>query len=247
MHISLGFCRLPNGGYYKKNINITKLCHWLICGKSGSGKSYFLMYILFNLVYNISNETKNNIRVFIADFKGSQDFQGIVPDYAEFAECENLVYEFYSEFNRIKTEKTEKRILLLFDEYSSFCIWLESQDQGKKRVQKIKSMIAQVLMQGRSLPNKCSAWFWCCVQRADSIYFDKGSRDNYMAIFIFGKASKETKSMLLSGETDNIPEDYQPSTGSALMLLDGQELQVLKVPTYDMDKMKEYLKYIGGL
>ena len=99
--------------------------------------------------------------------------------------------------------------------------------------------MAEILMQGRSLPGGGSAWFWCVCQRADSTYFSHGARDNYMVSIGMGRLSKESKGMLFPGE--EIPEDYTPCTGRGLILEDGKNLRIFQVPQIDKTRLKRLL------
>ncbi len=218
------------GVFIPLGISLEKSCHWLIVGGSGSGKSVLLLYALYGL-------SDSAIKIFIGDFKGSGDFIGLTSNYAEFDACVDLIEEFYTYYQDIKQNKTGEKILLVFDEYAGFLIWLEGQD--KKKATEIKNKIAEILMQGRSLPGGGSAWLWCVCQRADSTYFSHGARDNYMVSIGMGRLSKESKSMLFPGE--EIPEDYFPATGKGLILENGQELRIFQVPQIDKTRLKKLL------
>ena len=211
-------------------IFLEKSSHWLITGGSGSGKSVLLLYAL-NSVLNAP------ICLYIGSFKGEDSFLGITENYAEFGACVDLVENFYSRYQEIKQNRTNDRILLVFDEWAGFLIWLEGTD--KKKATEIKNKMAEILMQGRSLPGGGSAWFWCVCQRADSTYFSHGARDNYMVSIGMGRLSKESKGMLFPGE--EIPEDYTPCTGRGLILEDGKNLRIFQVPQIDKTRLKRLL------
>lgn len=230
MSIKTGFMPDATGDWVPFNIDITINCHWLIVGGSGSGKSMLLLYLM-NSLLNLP------ISVYIADFKGSGDFSIINTIYAEMERCIDLVEDFYNKFLEIKQGHTGERIMLIFDEYASFLVYLEGID--KKKATDIKSKIAEILMQGRSLPGGGSAWFWCVCQRADSTYFSHGARDNYMVSIGLGRLSKESKSMLFPGE--DFPEDYAPETAKGVILVDGEPLRVFKVPKVNKERLKKLL------
>lgn len=212
------------------DIDLEKECHWLIIGGSGSGKTIFLLYAL-NGVLN------SPISLYLADFKGSGDFLHLTSDYAEFGDCVQLIEKFYSHYQEIKEKKSGKKILLICDEFAGFLVWLEGQD--KKKAAEIKNKIAEILMQGRSLPGGGSAWFWAVCQRADSTYFAHGARDNYMLIAGLGRLSKESRGMLFSGE--DIPE-YFPGVGRGLILTPGKPVRVFQVPEINKDKLIQLLQ-----
>lgn len=219
------------GVFVPLEIDLESVCHWLIVGGSGSGKTIFLLYVL-NRVLSTS------ITLYIADFKGSGDFLHLAPYYAEFEACEVLIRNFYQHYQKLKKNKSKEKILLLFDEYAGFLVWLESQD--KKRATEIKGMLAEILMQGRALPGGGSAWFWCVCQRADSIYFSHGARDNYMLTVALGRLSKESRGMLFSGE--ELPE-YTPGTGKGLISIPGRPVMAFQVPKINKDRLRQLLQH----
>lgn len=230
-NVQLGF-ELIQGVFLPLNLNLKSHCHWLIVGGSGSGKTVFVEYVLNSLL-------NTSISLFIADFKGSGSFATLTSNYAEFEACIDLVEHFYDRYQYIKQNKTEEHILLIFDEYAGFLVWLESKD--KKKAVEIKGKIAEILMQGRALSGGGSAWFWCVCQRADSGYFSNGARENFMVSIGFGNLSKESK-IMLGFHADEIPEDYTPETGKALLSADGQALTILQVPKIDEKRLKLLLE-----
>lgn len=231
LFLKLGFSCV-NDIFFPFNVDLKTHPHFLICGGSGSGKSVFLLYLLNQLL-------DTNIQLYIGDFKGSGDFATLSPKYAEFEQCIGLIEEFYDKYQFIKQNKTGEHILLIFDEYAGFLVWLESID--KKKATEIKGKIAEILMQGRALAGGGSAWFWCICQRADSNYFSNGARENFMCSIGFSRLSKESKTML-GFYVEDIPEDYEPCTGKALISVDGQPLSVLQVPQIDVSRLKRLLE-----
>lgn len=214
-----------------KYVDLSKTCHWLVCGGSGSGKSVFMMYVLNQLL-------NTDITLYIGDFKGSGDYTALSPKYAEFGDCVALIEEFYEQYQYIKQNKTGKHILIILDEYAGMLVWLEGQD--KKKATEIKGKMAEILMQGRSLPGGGSAWCFCILQRADASYFSFGARLNFMLSVGFSRLDKETK-IMLGFNSDDIPLDYEPCTGKALISIDGESLSILQVPTVPVDKLRKLL------
>lgn len=209
--------------------------HILICGKSGSGKGILLLYML-NSVLNY-----RQINLYIGDPKNSGDFEGITPHYATNENVADLVEEVYKKYQEIKQKKTGERLLLIVDEYPSFILDLEGRD--KKRSGTIKNMIAELLMQGRSLPGNGAVMLWIVAQRCDSEYFPKGARLNFMTAIGLGRLDVQSKTMLFPGE--ELPE-YEPTRGTGLILMDGKPLKVFKVPTIDVEGLKKLLKEKAG-
>lgn len=205
--------------------------HCLVTGKSGSGKSVLLLYML-NSVLN-----DKEIGVYLGDPKNSGDFDGVTCHYATDGAVAELIEEVYEKYQEIKREKTGERILLLIDEYPSFILNLENQD--KKRAGAIKNMIAELLMQGRALPGGGAVSVWLVAQRADADYFPKGARLNFMVAIGIGRLDTQSRLMLFPGE--ELPE-YEPTRGTGLILMDGKPIRVFRVPVIEKERLKKLLQ-----
>ena len=229
MRIKLGF--VGEGGIYAPfALSLEKYPHILICGKSGSGKGVLLLYMLNSVV-------EYEIDVYIGDPKNSGDFEGIADCYSAGENVADMVETVYEKYLQIKSNKTGKRILLVIDEYPSFILNLENQDKKKAAV--IKNMIAELLMQGRSLPGGGSVAVWLVAQRADADYFPKGARLNFMVVIGLGRLDVQSKTMLFPGE--ELPE-YEPTRGTGLILMDGKPIRVFRVPVIEKERLKKLLQ-----
>lgn len=235
MAVRVGFEKIDNAGEIRLEVNIKTACHWIICGGSGSGKSYFILYAL-NSILN------SRISLYLADFKGSGDYIGLSDKYAEFGEITAFIDEFYSRYTEIKENQTGEHIMLIFDEYAGYLVWLEGHD--KKKAAEIKNKISEILMLGRELPGGGSAWVWIVCQRADSTYFSHGARDNFMVSVGMGRLSKESKAMLFPGE--DFPLLYSPETGCGVILEDGKPMRIFRVPRFDKNRLKLLLQKKSG-
>lgn len=94
-------------------------------------------------------------------------------------------------------------------------------------------------MQGRSLPGGGSVAVWLVAQRLDAEYLPRGARLNVMVSIILGRLDIQSKMMLFPGE--ELPE-YEPITGTGLILADGFPLRVLKVP--EIDNLERFRKLL---
>lgn len=235
MTVRVGFEIIKNVKGIRLEVNMKTACHWIICGGSGSGKSYFILYAL-NSILN------DQIILYLADFKGSGDYIGLSDKYAEFGEITAFIEDFYSKYIEIKENQTGEHIMLIFDEYAGFLVWLEGND--KKKAAEIKNKISEILMLGRELPGGGSAWIWIVCQRADSTYFAHGARDNFMVSVGMGRLSKESKTMLFPGE--DFPPQYSPETGCGVILEDGKPLRIFEVPNFDKKRVKSLLEKKSG-
>ena len=201
--------------------------HWLICGRSGSGKSKMLSYLLYGLL------DYRDLIIYFCDPKGSGDFSGIFSRYAEYDACTNLIEQAYEHYIKIKTQQTGERMILIIDEYPAYILRLEGLD--KKKAQEVKNMISEMLMQGRALPGGGSAAVWILAQRADAEYFPKGARLNFKVVVALGQLDTQSRTMLFPGE--ELP-DYPIQQGLGVIWVDGQPIRIVKVPLLPVEMKK---------
>lgn len=205
-------------------LDIRTYCHMLICGSSGSGKSYALLYLLKQLL-------DENVCLFLLDPKNSEDFK-FFEGYEHYYSADNCYQgfkAFYDIFTQArKTMQASKRYVLVCDEYPAFILQLKAQDglNKTKMASEILSINSELLMLGRGVAKGFGVWTVC--QRPMATVFQEGSRDNYMVSINLGRLSKETKQMLFSDE--DIPEDVIFEKGEGLLLADGKVLTEVKFP-----------------
>ncbi len=204
-------------------LDVTDYCHALITGSSGSGKSYSVLYLLGELL-----KENNRISPVFCDFKNSKDFEFLknYRNYYAGDDCYQGVVRFYEDFCKCrKGEQTNKRSVLIFDEYPAFINYLTMKDKNDKTkmANEIISIIAEILMLGRGI----QYGVWIVTQRADASLFANGARDNFMVILSLGRLSKEQKGMVFAGE--EIPN--RPfKRGEGVMLADGYDLKEIIIP-----------------
>ena len=205
-------------------LNIKTYCHALICGSSGSGKSYALLFLLKQLL-------DEDVCLFLLDPKNSEDF-AFLKDYKYYYSADNCFQGFKDYYNIFtqarKTMLSDKRYVLICDEYPAFILQLKAQDtlNKTKMASEILSINSELLMLGRGVGKGFGVWTIC--QRPQATVFLEGSRDNYMVSLNLGRLSKETKQMLFSDE--EISEGVVYGKGEGVMLADGKSLTEVKFP-----------------
>ena len=235
--IQLGYNKIT-----EKPIKVDIFATGQLCcvGGTGSGKSIFILYLLYNMLSYVKKENCK-MELFICDFKKSGDFKGIAKNYAEFDEITELIEQYYEEFEKTKENSATIKILLI-DEYAGYIIWLTQNDNRKAKG--IKEKISNVLMMGRS--RHC--FVWCVQQRISASLFPTGigAIDNFQICIGMGRLSVESRKSLFSGEhleDREYEERYHPKTGQGLILIDGQEIQPIQIPFIsDKERLKKLLQ-----
>lgn len=200
-------------------------CHVLLTGASGSGKSWTLLYLIGTLL-----RSNPNTVLHICDFKKSNDFNFLHSYRYYYAgmDCYKGIMDYYDRFNQVRQDGSDSsRCILVVDEYPAFITHLQTLDKTNKTKQAsdILSAVSEILMMGRGTGGGYA--FWCVTQRADSSWFNSGSRLNFMLTISMGRLSREQKLMLFSGE-DIADRIYK--SGEGLLLADGQALREVAFP-----------------
>ena len=99
--------------------------HCMISGITGGGKTVMSQLIMNQLLAG-DTELKQNIT--ICDFKAGGDWDKIVPNYAEYVACDDILNTFYQAFVETIHLKEYKESYLIFDEFSSFALSKDAKD-----------------------------------------------------------------------------------------------------------------------
>lgn len=205
--------------------------HTLLCGMSGSGKSYAENI----LIARIANTEGT---VFFSDFKQDDCFTFLrsCPRYYPYdktIEALEIVYETLHK--RQSGEDTSRSpVTLVWDEYIANILAVQGTD--KKKADNIMRKVSEILMLGRSL----SVRLIISCQRPDAAAFPSGSRLNYGVILIVGAPIRSIYEMLIPKEYIDEIGDRAFKRGEGVALLQGSELRFIKIPMIrDMEKMQK--------
>lgn len=206
--------------------------HMLICGMSGSGKSYFEQTMFAKLAMATPGGEFH-----FADYKGEDAFNYLreCPRYYPYKNSLEALDLVHSRLNaRMSGEDTStNQITVFWDEYMANILALTNED--KKKAATVMNMVSEILLMGRSK----SVRFVCSLQRPDAIAFPAGSRLNYGILVILGAAIRSIYEMLLPDFIDKVKGRIF-GRGEGVVLLQGSKLHFIKVPTVrDEDKMRE--------
>lgn len=195
--------------------------HTLICGMSGSGKSYLTNQIFARLCMFGG-------KVYFADFKQDDSFTHLrgCPRYYPYDKTLEALDEVYTILhNRQSGADTSREfVTLIWDEYIANVLSLLSTD--KKKAENVMRKVSELLMLGRSLAVRLI----CSCQRPDAAAFPTGSRLNYGVIIIVGAAIKSIYEMLIPKEYIELMGNRQFKVGEGVVLLQGTKMHFIKVP-----------------
>ena len=205
----------------------------LICGMSGSGKTYLTNQYFARICLHGGEDSK----VFFADFKQDDSFTHLrnCPRYYPYdrtIEALDIVYDIMHK--RQSGEDTSRHfVTLVWDEYMANILTLLGTD--KKKAEAVMRKVGEILMLGRSLATRIII----VCQRPDATAFPTGSRLNFGVIIIVGATLESIYSMLMPKELIEKVGNREFHTGEGVMLWQGSEMHFIKVPVVrDEEKMK---------
>lgn len=211
--------------------------HTLICGMSGSGKS-FCVNTLFAKLARVDGKVDTKSEIYFADYKQDDSFSHLrgAARYYPYKESFKALDVVYEKLHKRQTNEDKERhpITLIWDEYIAAILSLQNED--KKAAALAMNKVSEILMLGRSLSTRVVI----CCQRPDASAFPSGSRLNYGIIMILGAPIRSIYEMLIPAEYIDKIGDREFKIGEGILLLQGSLLRFIKVPVVsNVDKMRE--------
>ena len=205
--------------------------HTLICGMSGSGKSYAESILLAGIA-----STEGT--VYFSDFKQDDSFEFLrkCPRYYPYDKSIEALEIVYETLHKRQSGEDVSRIpvVLFWDEYMANILAIQGTD--RKKADNIMRMVSEILMLGRSLGVRLII----SCQRPDAAAFPSGSRLNYGVILIVGAPIRSIYEMLIPKEYIDEIGDRNFKRGEGVALLQGSELRFIKIPMVrSIKKMQE--------
>lgn len=207
--------------------------HTLVCGMSGSGKSYLTNQYLARICLHGGEDSV----VYFADYKQDDSFAYLreCPRYYPYNKTIDALEEVYEIMHKRQRgeDTTRNYITLIWDEYVANI--LSFFGSGKKKAEAVMHKVSEILMLGRSLAVRLVI----ACQRPDASVFPTGSRLNFGVIIIVGATLESIYSMLMPKELIEKVGNREFHTGEGVMLWQGSELRFIKVPVIrNEEKMK---------
>lgn len=200
--------------------------HTLLCGMSGSGKSYMEHQLVARLVR--AEQGGKGGEYLFADYKGDDAFSYLkdcprfFPYKAAFAALDAVHARLMA--RQSGEDASRHPVTLVWDEYMAAMLNFISED--RKAAAAAMNKAAEILQLGRSL----SVRLWTACQRPDALAFPAGARLNYGIIIVVGAAVRSIYEMLLPDHLEQV-KGRQFGRGEGVVLLQNSELRFIKVPT----------------
>lgn len=206
--------------------------HALLCGMSGSGKSYLEAQVVAKLT-----AAEPGGEVYFGDYKGDDSFSYLrsCPRYYAYKDVFCALEAVHSHLTaRQSGEDTSRHpVTLIWDEYMAAVLALTNEDKRSAAV--VMNRVSEILLLGRSL----SVRLITAMQRPDSLAFPAGARLNYGVVVVLGAAVKSIYEMLLPDFREEV-QGRQFGQGEGVVLLQGSELRFIKVPMVrDIERMQQ--------
>jgi len=202
--------------------------HMLICGMSGSGKSYFENALFAKLIM-----AEPDGEYHFADYKGDDSFAYLrgCSRYYAYKNTLKALDAVYARLNARQSGEDESNhpVTFIWDEYMANTLKLASED--KKAAAVVMNKVSEILLLGRSL----SVRLITAMQRPDAIAFPAGSRLNYGVVIVLGAAIKSIFDMLLPDYMEQV-KGRVFGQGEGVVLLQGSRLHFFKVGTVQNSK-----------
>lgn len=214
--------------------------HILLCGMSGSGKSYLENQISAKLAL-----VEPDGEMHFGDYKQDDSFAYLrgCPRYYSYKDTLKALDIVHGRLlARQSGEDTRQNpATIIWDEYMAQTLALISED--KKAAAVAMGKVSEILMLGRSL----SVRLVISCQRPDALAFPAGSRLNYGVVVVLGAAVRSIYEMLLPDHMELV-KGRQFGRGEGAALLQGSELHFIKVGAVRNPRRMEQIciRALGG-
>ncbi|MBU4643155.1 ATP-binding protein [Bacillus toyonensis] len=211
---------INRGGKKRIGLDFERYPHMLICGATGSGKTIASKLILGKISRNMKDAC-----LYLCDYKNGIDFKFLRGNERFYGgyDCIQGIRDAHARFHARQHEGDEDRshVFLFIDEYATFLRSFKKKD--KADLEEVLSMVQDFMMLGREL----NCHLIISLQRPDSDYFSKGSRDNFTLRLALGKLSPELIRMVFEDGKESI---VSLGRGKGYLDVDGEPLQTVVVP-----------------
>lgn len=203
--------------------------HLLISGITGGSKTVSSQMIVNQIL-------DNNVDISICDFKAGGDWDNIVPTYAEYTECDDLLRTFYNSFVDTIRNKGYDEKYLLFDEFSSYAL-----SKDTKQFKELMSMVSHIAFMGRSF----GYHLIFISQQFNSKVLDTAIREQFGIKMYMGSTISTESSTMLFPNCEIDKSNHLPRFCGYISMPE-KELDIIQMPYLEnVEKLKQLLEKKG--
>lgn len=210
--------------------NTDAVPHLMVSGITGGGKTVLCQTIV-NQLLNTAQD------ISICDFKAGGDWDGIVPDYAEYTDCDRVFNNFYETFLTTIKDKGHMEKYLFFDEFSSYAMSKDS-----KEFKELMAKVSHIAFMGRSF----GYHLIFISQQFNAKVLDTAIREQFgIKIYMGSTISTESATMLFPN--CEIDKSVHLSKCCGYISMPEKELEVIQIPFIkEPEKLKKLLQKKGA-
>jgi len=215
----------------------TNPVHWLVVGPSGTGKTIFSATLAGRCALHVPDS-----KIWIFSYKDDDFFQfchGVEgARYRYFNDSVEAIRDFHSILEARLGGDTDRSFRLLWvDELAAMITGLP-----KSEATFVKDAVSSILQTGRSL----NCQLLVSVQRADSVYFNNGSKENFGNIAFLGSHISKEAAAMFGVDRATLP----PVRGHAgYYIVNGNSgaIRPIQIPIIHRDTIKLKAALLAGI
>lgn len=209
--------------------DVAKAPHAMVSGSTGGGKSVYIKILLAQLL-------EAGASVCVCDYKGQNDYRGLVKDIATGADCDARLTRFCADFEKARELGEDKEWkILVFDEFGSYVA-----SKSKKEREELMGAISNVVFMGRSY--KCTIVL--VSQRFDAETIKTSLREQFGVKVHMGETiSKEAATMLFPNS--DVDKSQRLPLCCGRISTPKTDYDIITVPKVDIPALDRRIKELG--
>ena len=222
-------------------INQLPLTHFLIAGKTGSGKTYTIEYLIANYLLAFKGA-----KLAIIDPKRSDLYQ-LPFAHADLANAQELLNAVYEQMQKrkVKFDKAVAKkhklncdwqdlkwspMLLIIDEFASFKSYYDVDTESRKIYKKMQSQLTQLVLQGRQL----GVFIWIITQKPMADTLPTSIRSNLGVRLLLGDSDPTEQDVVFESRIKS-PQQRLTGQGYLYIAKSGSAIVPVDCPTFECD------------